>query len=1028
MRTTVTPAARRSLRPVAARHARAAALCILALLALLPRTVAAATVLYKTDAELIALSERVVHARVLDHRTERPADGGGAIYTVTTLAVLEDFTGADEDTLEVWELGGTYGREVMFIGGEVRYAPGTEVLVCLGRGPYGLRSLAMGFSKFDVAPAVDPDGAPNGRLTRSLRDTFVVGGTPPPAERSLADFRALAEAVLGVPSRRSAAAASLVPRETVSSAFTLLTFGNGLGARWTEADGGLPVRYYRNTNAVSPLTSGDIETETRKALSAWTDPAGASVTLQYAGTTYQADPYAPVGSSGTALITFEDPRNEVSNPTLSIGGGTASLGDGGVVNGTSFNRFTSAFIIFQNAADLPSSFREPVNFSRVLEHEVGHTIGLGHTGDPAAIMYATCCSSSTPLAPAIGSDDLSGLTFIYPSAAPTACTYAISPASVSVGAAGASGSVAVSTVGGCAWTAASGAAFVSVTPASGSGSGTVTFIVQANSSASARTATLTIAGQAFLVTQDGAAAQISPPFGLVDTPLDNATGVTGSIPITGWALDDVQVMAVKIYRDPVSPEPGGTLVYIGNATFVQGARPDVAAAYPSLPFNTRAGWGYLLLTNVLPNRGTGLFRLHAYAQDREGNVRLLGMRTITCANSTSTTPFGAIDTPGEGGVVAGAVYDNFGWVLSRGPARADPPGGGTVRVVIDGVAVGSPAGWTSRSDLSTLFPSSLYPGVGNALGVYSFSTAGLSAGLHTIAWSVVDNQGGASGIGSRYFTVSAAVAGDVDAASGAASPTTVASATGGAPAVDALPPVGRSIAGRRGFSFEAPLRTFDADASGRVTIDAEEVDRIELHLDPAGTAAASSTTSYAGYLRTGATLAPLPVGASLDAATGIFTWQPGAGFVGAYDFVFVQLAGSQATARQDVRILLHPKGSGLAGPQVVIDTPERQRDVGQPFVVAGWAIDRDERAGTGVDAVHVWAYPLRGGPAVFLGAAVYGGERPDVAAIHGDRFLASGYGLTVAGLDPGNYDLAVFAWSTAAGGFAPARTVRVTVR
>jgi hypothetical protein len=76
----------------------------------------------------------------------------------------------------------------------------------------------------------------------------------------------------------------------------------------------------------------------------------------------------------------------------------------------------------------------------------------------------------------------------------------------------------------------------------------------------------------------------------------------------------------------------------------------------------------------------------------------------------------------------------------------------------------------------------------------------------------------------------------------------------------------------------------------------------------------------------------------------------------------------------------------------------------------------------------VWAYPLAGGDPIFVGAASYGGARADVAALHGDRFKPSGYSLTVRGLPPGNYDLAVFAWSTAAGGFAPAKTVRVTVR
>jgi hypothetical protein len=76
----------------------------------------------------------------------------------------------------------------------------------------------------------------------------------------------------------------------------------------------------------------------------------------------------------------------------------------------------------------------------------------------------------------------------------------------------------------------------------------------------------------------------------------------------------------------------------------------------------------------------------------------------------------------------------------------------------------------------------------------------------------------------------------------------------------------------------------------------------------------------------------------------------------------------------------------------------------------------------------VWAYPLTGGDPIFVGSTAYGGARPDVAALFGDRFRDSGYGLTVSGLTPGNYDLAVFAWSTAQNTFVPAKVVRVTVR
>jgi len=58
---------------------------------------------------------------------------------------------------------------------------------------------------------------------------------------------------------------------------------------------------------------------------------------------------------------------------------------------------------------------------------------------------------------------------------------------------------------------------------------------------------------------------------------------------------------------------------------------------------------------------------------------------------------------------------------------------------------------------------------------------------------------------------------------------------------------------------------------------------------------------------------------------------------------------------------------------------------------------------------------------------VYGGARPDVAAVHGAQFKASGFGLIVGSLPPGDYDLALFAWSTEKMGFVAPKTVRVTV-
>jgi hypothetical protein len=572
--------------------------------------------------------------------------------------------------------------------------------------------------------------------------------------------------------------------------------------------------------------------------------------------------------------------------------------------------------------------------------------------------------------------------------------------------------------GSISWTASSNRAWLTVTPASGTGPATLTITV--NYSATVATpATVTGAisvtatgvsntpGAVGVTLRTYAAGTSAAPFGFVDTPANNTIGVNGSIAMTGWALDDEQVSAVRIMRDPVAGEPA-QLMPVGTATFIEGARPDVMAAYPTLPLEYRGGWGYMMLTNMLPNRGNGTFTFHAFADDIDGHSTLLGSRTITCDNAHATAPFGAIDTPGQGATVSGLV-SNFGWVLSPGTRRADPPGGGSVSVLVDGAAVGVPAGWTSRSDLSAAFPLPQYAGINTAVAVYGLDTSVLADGVHTIAWIVTDNFGVSSGVGSRFFSV---FNGGTSALT-AASPAAVAAA----PPIETLPIDRSPLYARRGFDLSAGFSQMRADGEGSFRITGEELDRFEVQLD--------AGSQYAGYLRTPGGLWPLPIGSHLEPSTGVFTWQPSAGFVGRYQFVFVR--DSAPAARREIEVVLLPKGT-LAGPRVVIDTPVADQRVAQAFFVSGWAVDGRASSGSGIDAVHVWAYPARGGAPIFVGDAIVGGARPDVADSYGPAARDSGYGTIVRGLPPGRYMLAVFGHSTVTRDFLPAATVSITVR
>ncbi len=197
-------------------------------------------------------------------------------------------------------------------------------------------------------------------------------------------------------------------------------------------------------------------------------------------------------------------------------------------------------------------------------------------------------------------------------------------------------------------------------------------------------------------------------------------------------------------------EPAGARVFIGDAVFVEGSRPDVELDYPNAPLSSRAGWGYMLLTNFLPNGGNGTYTLHAYATDREGHEVLLGSKTITCDNAHAVKPFGAIDLPAQGATISGSAYINGGWALTP-PPNSIPTDGSTIWVWVDGIALGHPSYNHYRDDIATLFPG--YANSNGAVGVYTLDTTAFANGVHTIAWSVVDNAGNEDGIGSRYFTI-----------------------------------------------------------------------------------------------------------------------------------------------------------------------------------------------------------------------------------------------------------------------------------
>lgn len=84
------------------------------------------------------------------------------------------------------------------------------------------------------------------------------------------------------------------------------------------------------------------------------------------------------------------------------------------------------------------------------------------------------------------------------------CAYTISPASSTIATDGGSGTVTIAAASACAWTATASASWIAITSGgSGSGAGTVTYSLGANAATTARSGTITIAGQSHAITQEG---------------------------------------------------------------------------------------------------------------------------------------------------------------------------------------------------------------------------------------------------------------------------------------------------------------------------------------------------------------------------------------------------------------------------------------------------------------------------------------------------------------------------------------------
>lgn len=377
----------------------------------------ATTFVLMNEQELAAQSVAVVVARV-SHIESAARDDDSAIHTYVFLDTETVLAGhlPPAQPLVLKEPGGTVGGRTQWVFGAPEFWVGERALLFLSRNSDGtLQTTALAMGKYSIDDSEEPQAQRSfgpGALVLAPLDGRLVPAAP--KRERLAALAARVHA-LAAPASDYGPAVVVTPPEVWEdlprqerAAFTYL----GSPSRWFEPDDGVAVEFMIDTTGDSKIGPTGSHTAMVEAMGAWSTVSESNLLLADGGDTAPAQFNT---CSGGNRIVFNDPYNEISNPSGCSGvlaiGGYCSNGETRVINGTTFNRIAIGKVTFNNGWS-SCSFWNQCNIAEVATHELGHAIGLGHSGVSTATMAPMAHFDGR--CAGLAADDIAAAQFIYP--------------------------------------------------------------------------------------------------------------------------------------------------------------------------------------------------------------------------------------------------------------------------------------------------------------------------------------------------------------------------------------------------------------------------------------------------------------------------------------------------------------------------------------------------------------------------------------------------------------------------------------